>query len=80
VNQEVLDGVVNNTFKTAYEYLINTARAAARQAHITMPIFTHGYDYPWPDGRGGYFLPWLEGRGSMTRSITRIIHITTPPT
>jgi hypothetical protein len=52
VNQDVLDGVVNNTFKTAYEYLISTARAAARQAHITMPVFTHGYDYPWPDGRG----------------------------
>ena len=33
VNQDVLDGVVNKTFKTAYEYLINTARAAARQYH-----------------------------------------------
>jgi hypothetical protein len=62
VNQEVLDGVVNRTFKAAYEYLINTARAAARQAHITMPIFTHGYDYPWPDGRGVIsFLGWKVG-------------------
>ena len=62
VNQEVLDGVVNSTFKTAYEYLINTARAAARQAHITMPVFTHGYDYPWPDGRGVIsFLGWRIG-------------------
>ncbi len=44
------------------QYLINTARAAARQANITMPIFTHGYDYPWPDWSRGYFLSWLEDR------------------
>jgi hypothetical protein len=27
-----------------------------------MPIFTHGYDYPWPDGRGVIsFLGWRIG-------------------
>ena len=27
-----------------------------------MPIFTHGYDYPWPDGRGVIsFLGWRVG-------------------
>jgi hypothetical protein len=27
-----------------------------------MPIFTHGYDYPWPDGRGVVsFLGWKVG-------------------
>jgi hypothetical protein len=27
-----------------------------------MPIFTHGYDYPWPDGRGVIsFLGWKIG-------------------
>ncbi|MBI3874774.1 MAG: hypothetical protein HY300_02160 [Verrucomicrobia bacterium] len=62
VNQEVLDGVVNGTFKNAYEYLITTALAAAKNAGITMPIFTHGYDYPWPDGRGVIsFLGWKVG-------------------
>jgi lysophospholipase L1-like esterase len=62
VNQEVLDGVVNGTFQNAYEYLITTAIAAAKDATITMPIFTHGYDYPWPDGRGVIsFLGWKVG-------------------
>ena len=62
INQEVLDGVVNGTFQNAYEYLITTALAAAKSADITMPIFTHGYDYPWPDGRGVIsFLAWKIG-------------------
>jgi hypothetical protein len=58
----VLAGVVNGTFKNAYEYLITTALAAARDCGITLPIFTHGYDYPWPDGRGFVsFLAWKVG-------------------
>jgi lysophospholipase L1-like esterase len=63
INQEVLDGVVNGTFKTAYQYLIDTALQAAADARITrMPIFTHGYDYPFPDGRGVIsFLGWKVG-------------------
>ena len=62
VNQEVLDGVVNGTFRAAYEYLITIALAAAKDAAITMPVFTHGYDYPWPDGRGLIsFIGWKVG-------------------
>ncbi len=62
VNTEVLNGVVNGTFKTAYQYLIDTALAAAADVHLTMPIFTHGYDYPWPDGRAAFsFLGWKIG-------------------
>ena len=63
VNQQVLDGIVNGTFKTAYQYLIDTALKAASDAGIgRMPIFTHGYDYPWPDGRGVIsFLGWKIG-------------------
>jgi hypothetical protein len=62
VNTEVLNGVVNTTFKAAYEYLIDTALAAAADAHLTMPVFTHGYDYPWPDGRAAVsFLGWKIG-------------------
>ncbi|MBA4388155.1 MAG: hypothetical protein C0404_09250 [Verrucomicrobia bacterium] len=62
VNKEVLDGVVNGTFKAAYKYLINTALAAAKDVGINMPVFTHGYDYPWPDGRGVFsFLGWKVG-------------------
>ncbi len=60
INQEVLDGVVNGTFKAAYEYLISTAIAAA--ADPKFKIFTHGYDYPFPDGRGVIsFLGWKVG-------------------
>ena len=62
INQKVLDGVVNGTFRAAYEYLITTAIAAAKDATLTMPIFTHGYDYPWPDGRGLIsFIGWKVG-------------------
>jgi hypothetical protein len=62
INADVLNGVVNGTFKTAYQYLIDTALAAAADKGITMPIFTHGYDYPWPDGRGVIsFLGWKVG-------------------
>lgn len=62
VNAEVLDGAVNGTFKTAYLYLIDTALAAAKDAGITMKVVTHGYDYPWPDGRGVIaFLGWKVG-------------------
>jgi len=62
INAPVLDGVVNGTFKAAYQYLIDTALAAAADAKISLPIFTHGYDYPWPDGRGVIdFLGWKVG-------------------
>jgi len=60
VNQEVLDGVVNGTFKTAYLYLFDTALKAAPGSGFK--IFTHSYDYPFPDGRGVIsFLGWKVG-------------------
>lgn len=62
VNDSVLTGVVNSTFKSAYQYLIDTAFAAADDAHHPIKIFTHGYDYPFPDGRGVIsFLAWKIG-------------------
>jgi hypothetical protein len=62
VNQDVLNGVVSSTFKNAYQYLIDTALSAAADVGITMPVFTHSYDYPWPDGRGVIsFLGWKVG-------------------
>jgi hypothetical protein len=50
VNPDVLQGVLNRTFKSAFEYIIDNALNAASDR--PMPIFIHGYDYPWPDGRG----------------------------
>lgn len=66
VNAGVLTSVVNDTFKTGYDYLVSTAMAAANDVGIPMKIFTHGYDYPWPDGRAavsflGYKIgPWFD--------------------
>jgi hypothetical protein len=62
VNTGVLDAVVDGTFKTAYEYLIKTALDAATRMGLKMPVFTHSYDYPWPDGRPFIgFLWWKVG-------------------
>jgi hypothetical protein len=62
VNHDVVKGVLYETFKTCFEHLIVTALAAARKAAIKMPIFVHGYDYPWPDGRGVIDTPfWKVG-------------------
>lgn len=63
VNEDVLKGVLNDTFKTAYENMVEVALAAAADINKpNMKIFTHGYDYPWPDGRGVVsFLGWRVG-------------------
>ena len=63
-NRSVLDGVVNGTFRKAYEDMIEVLLAEAKNLGIRLPIFVHGYDYPWPDGRGAVALgiigPWFE--------------------
>ena len=62
MNAGVLQAVVSQTFLAAYEFMIEHALSAAKDAGITMPIFVHGYDYPWPDGRGVIaFLGWRVG-------------------
>ena len=65
VNNGVLASVISPTFMKAYEDLIQAALDAAAGAGIKMPVFTHGYDYPWPDGRGvlwirGMIGPWFD--------------------
>jgi lysophospholipase L1-like esterase len=62
VNEAVLTGAVNTTFKAAYKFIITNALQAAAEVNINMPIFLHGYDYPWPDGRGLLnFIGWKIG-------------------
>ncbi len=51
-NRGVLDSVVSGTFAKAYRDLIDTLVAKAQEMGGVLPIFVHGYDYPWPDGRG----------------------------
>jgi hypothetical protein len=64
-NPSVLDGVINGTFRKAYEDMIEVLLAEAQRQGIRLPIFVHGYDYPWPDGRGAVALgivgPWFDG-------------------
>ena len=63
-NRNVLDGVVHGTFRKAYEDMIEVLLAETQRQGIQLPIFVHGYDYPWPDGRGAIALgivgPWFE--------------------
>ena len=63
-NAEVLDGVTNSTFKEAYEHLIGIIEDKAHAMGISLHIFVHGYDYPWPDGRGFTMFnlvgPWFD--------------------
>jgi lysophospholipase L1-like esterase len=63
-NQEVVDGVINSTFLKAYSDLIDLINAKAQALNYTIHIFLHGYDYPWPDGRGfsmfNFVGPWFH--------------------
>jgi hypothetical protein len=63
-NAEVLHGVVSATFQKAYEDMIDILQMVAEKQGIKLPIFVHGYDYPFPDGRGALALgivgPWFD--------------------
>src|SRR5207249_2668405 len=65
-NDEVLDGVLNLRVRAAYQVMLTSVtKICSERTGKQLPILTHGYDYPVPDGRG--FLggwpfpgPWLE--------------------
>lgn len=63
-NADVLKGVIDQTFTKAYEDLIDVINAKAQQMGYMLPILVHGYDYPWPDGRGVTIFnlvgPWFD--------------------
>lgn len=66
-NEEIVAGVIDQRIADAYVAIVTSITAVA-QHYIghPIPIVTHGYDYPVPDGRGflGGFLflpgPWLR--------------------
>jgi lysophospholipase L1-like esterase len=65
VNGGVLAGVISPTFMKAYQDMIQAALDAADSIGTKLTVFTHGYDYPWPDGRGvlwirGAIGPWFD--------------------
>lgn len=52
-NAKVVEGVVTETFKSAYTHMINVIHDKAEEIGLNnLQIFIQGYDYPWPDGRG----------------------------
>lgn len=63
LNVKVLAGVIEDSLRPAYDHIIQVIRAKAKAIGLgDIPIFIHGYAYPWPDGRGvlGRF-PWNVG-------------------
>lgn len=61
----VVAGVVTETFLNAYRDLVKAIFARADTLQINdLHIFIHGYDYPWPDGRGFTMFnlvgPWFD--------------------
>lgn len=67
VNQGVIDALFQADLEPAFRLVIETVTAAAQQAGLgTIPIFTHGYDYSFPDGRSAANLivkkigPWMH--------------------
>jgi lysophospholipase L1-like esterase len=67
INQDIVRGIIDVRLRNAYAFLISGLTELAKQyLGKPIPIVTHGYDYPIPDGRGflgGFFVlpgPWLE--------------------
>jgi lysophospholipase L1-like esterase len=67
LNDDIVRGVIDVRLRNAYAFLIGgLTELSTRLLGRPIPIVTHGYDYPIPDGRGflgGFFVlpgPWLE--------------------
>ncbi len=67
LNEAILAAVIDERLRASYATILGAVTAISQQVlGATIPIVTHGYDYPVPDGRGflgGWaFLPgpWLE--------------------
>jgi hypothetical protein len=67
INESILAGVVDQRLRDAYAHILSgITEISRRYLGRTLPIITHGYDYPVPDGRGflgGAWIlpgPWLK--------------------
>src|SRR5262245_37420825 len=68
INKKVIQGLVGEVFYRAFDDLIGLLRSKMTQiGKPNMPIILHGYDYPFPDGRGwslggivNWIGPWLD--------------------
>lgn len=89
LNDKIVTGVIDDRIRNAYVHIITAITAVAQDIlKHPLPILTHGYDYPVPDGRGfmGGFSalpgPWLEpgfrlkgykDREANTRTMRKLI-------
>ena len=67
LNEDIVRGVIDIRLQEAYASMISGLTTIAKSfLGRTIPIITHGYDYPVPDGRGflgGWWKlpgPWLQ--------------------
>ena len=68
INKKVMQGLVGEIFYRAFDDLVGLLRYKMNQiGKPNMPIIFHGYDYPFPDGRGwtlaglhSWAGPWLD--------------------
>jgi hypothetical protein len=67
LNEDIVRGVIDVRLKEAYASIISGLTTITKSfLGNTIPIVTHGYDYPVPDGRGflgGWWRlpgPWLQ--------------------
>lgn len=67
MNKRVMDAIVEDEIEPAFRRMIDTYLAAGRRAGLgTLPIFMHGYDHVFPDGRHAINLivrkigPWMD--------------------
>ena len=68
INKKVIQGLVGEVFRKSFADLIGLLRSKMAQiGKPNMPIIFHGYDYPFPDGRGWTLIglhtwagPWLD--------------------
>lgn len=67
INEDIVHGVIDVRLQEAYASIISSLTTISKSfLGRPIPIITHGYDYPVPDGRGflgGFFAlpgPWLK--------------------
>jgi lysophospholipase L1-like esterase len=64
---EMVEALFNTALKDGYRSFLNMVAAEAAAQNRVIPVFGHGYDYPFPDGRGvinflnfHFVGPWLR--------------------